>query len=124
MNALPALVAHSDTEPTCDLHWIGKQLGWDFEKRSSKKLEIFVSGLIASYDFPKPMPHQMHGGGISEDVNYPRSRWVKVGVLIWLVGYTPSDTPLTLDELAANTAADEMDSAALHLHLVGGTEVD
>lgn len=124
MNAIATLAAVHTADPTCNLHWIGRQLGWDFARRSDRALEQYVEGLIAELGFPRPLPHRKHGGGISTDVSYPRSSWIRVGVLQWLGDFLPPEAGAAVDAAAMHAAADDMDAAALNLRLVGGTHFE
>ena len=120
VNALAMIAGHAD-EPTCNLHWIGKQLGWDFARRSSAMLEDYVSGLIDFHGFPRPLPHRAHGGAICKGVSYPRSAWIRVGVLQWLANFLPPEAGAAITAAHEAAAAAEMDRAACHLHLVTGS---
>lgn len=115
MSALNFLLDRYGDKPTCNLHWIGRMLN---HGGSTHKLEEYVTRLIAEEGFPKPMPHLKHGGGLSHDVSYRRSQWIRAGVLEWLGRYLPPGAVAQDDDRAREAAADEMDRAAGHLHLV------
>ncbi len=115
MSALDFLFDRYGDEPTCTLHWIGRMLGHD---GSTQALEQYVSNLIATEGFPPPMPHRKHGGGISHEVSYRRSHWIRAAVLQWFSGYLPPAAGAALDDRARAAAADDMDRAAGNLQLV------
>lgn len=120
MSAFSKLLAATDAEPCCGLNWIGKQLG---HKGSEANLEAYVSELIDRAGFPKPLPHRKHGGGLSWDVSYSRSQWIRTGVISWLGDFLPPAAACAIDDLAREEAADEMDQAARSLTLLASNDV-
>lgn len=114
----PAL-ADGDMPPTCNCAWIAR---WFDHDGSEAIFEDFLEALISQRGFPKPLPHRRHGGTVSDDVHYTRSRWIRAGVVEWLGDYLPPDAHTMLETAAQEDAAEEMDEAALHLRLVACNE--
>lgn len=119
MSAFIDLLAPHDGTPTCNAHWIGKQLGHD---GSAATLEDYLETLIAEAGFPRPLPHRKHGGGLSFEVSYARSQWIRLGVVQWLEDFLPPPASAALEEKAFADAADEMDAAAQSLTLVASND--
>lgn len=120
MSLFTHLLAADDAPPTCNLQWICKRLGHDGTDASKVG---YVGGLIMAFGFPKPLPHLAHGGKVALGVHPQRSQWLRVGVEAWLADYLPPAGAAALDAAAQRAAAADMDSAAMNLRLVGGTEV-
>lgn len=119
MSAIYSLLGLSDQEPACTLHWIGTILGHD---GSSTDLEDYVTTLIAEEGFPAPFPHRKHGGGLTRDVHYKRSRWLKAAVIDWICDQLPPGTGEAIDDKKRSDAAQEMDARASNLHLVANND--
>lgn len=107
------------TDPHCNLAWIGKALAF---QGSEDLLREFVEGLIDQLDFPKPLPHRMHGGGVGRHVCPKRSQWLRAGVLQWLNTYLPPDASAALIARERAKNADLLDQRAGNLSLVGGID--
>lgn len=120
MSLLSQLLAPADGDPpTCNLQWICRQLG---EAGSDAAKITYVRGLIDEHGFPRPLPHLAHGGKVSLDIHAIRSQWIRAGVEAWIADFLPPAGAAALDAAAQRAAAADMDNAALHLRLVGGTE--
>jgi len=113
------LIPADGDPPTCNLQWICHQLGHD---GSDGAKITYVQGLIAQHGFPRPLPHLAHGGKVSLDIHATRSQWIRTAVEAWLADFLPPTATAALDAAAQRAAAADMDNAALHLRLVGGTE--
>lgn len=113
------IAAFDGADPTCNLHWIGVQLGHD---GSTASLEQYVAQLIADEGFPPPLPHLKHGGGLSRSVSYRRSQWIRAGVLAWLGHFLPPSASTAIEAADLEAAAREMDTAATHLQLVASND--
>lgn len=112
-----------DEEPTVTFHWIKSR----FRQRtmSDARFARFLAGLIAEQDFPRPLPHPRHGGGIEYGVAY-RSVWLKTGVEQWFENYLPPAAGAAIDAAARREAASAMDAAAARLgrpELIAGTDL-
>lgn len=115
-------VRSGNDQPTCTLHWICAQLGFE---GSDARRAAYVEGLIEQRGFPRPFPHSVHGGGLSDAVNPRRSRWLRIAVERWLSDFLPPDAAAAIDSEAAAAAAAEMDAAAARLtplRLVAGRD--
>lgn len=115
---LPSTLVHLDSEygDTCTFHRIKAWMGCTgSESRvSDARFAEFLTELIGTSQFPKPLPSPRHGGGIERGVT-PRSKWLKAGVLQWLSGYLPPDAADAIDTQALEQAARDMDAAAARL---------
>lgn len=107
-----------EAAPTCNAHWICAQLG--YTKKTDACRERYINRLIDDHGFPKPLPHEAHGGGISSEVNAKRSQWVRVAVERWLGDYLPPDSAAALEDDEAAAAAADMDAAAENLVFLFG----
>lgn len=105
-------------DPTCNLHWIARQLGCAGESDAHKIR--YVDQLIAHFGFPRPLPHLAHGGRVATTIHPVRSQWIRAGVEAWLADFLPPAGADAIDAAARRAAADEMDSAALGLKQLGG----
>lgn len=117
-----ARIGLEEEAPTCGFYWIRRAFGQSGAKSpSDARFAAFLTDLIDTQGFPRPLPHPKHGGGIETGVA-PKSEWLRAGVIEWFGDYLPPDTPAALDAAAEALAAADMDAAACGLRLVGGRE--
>lgn len=109
-----------DAEPTYPLLALRRLLGRrDFK---TGKLIKYVTALIESEGFPKPLPSWNQRKGLVRDV-VDDSRWIAAGVDAWLADFLPPDLSAAIDSAAMAAAADEMDAMAGNLRLIQGGRV-
>lgn len=104
---------------TCNLHYIRRELG---QSCSDRRMVLYLAQLIATEDFPRPLPTLVRGGTITREV-HRRSEWLREAVDAWIDGFTPPGAAAQLDRRDRQRAAADMDSSASNLRLVAGRDV-
>lgn len=101
---------------TCTIWQIRLMLGrGDYGDR---RIVAYLTGLVADFGFPPPLPHEKRGRVISGVTI--SSRWLRNAVDAWIDDFLPPDAAAAIDRAAQAAAADEMDGAAFGLKLIRG----
>ena len=106
-----------EPEPTYSFYALRRLLGAGGQ--SNGRFTSYVTALIASDGFPKPLPCWIQRTGLVRHVT-DRSRWLAAGVDAWLADFLSPDLSAAIDAAACAAAAEEMDAAAGTLRLIAG----
>lgn len=83
-----------------------------------------INDLIASSEFPEPLPLSEHGTGQLTRKVQQRSRWPLIAVDNWFDGLLPASALDAADRAQMLAAANDMDGRAHHLQLVRSGQGD
>lgn len=98
-------------QATVGILYIRQRLGrQDFKNR---RIIQYVTLLMRDKGFPPPLP-SMVGGRLTDDVTI-KSQWFRNAVDAWLGDFLPPDNAASVDKVAQQAAAHEMDQAAASL---------
>lgn len=100
------------TETTWPMHAVARRLGQ--HHRSAKWQRDYLTALIASQNFPRPLP-TMAAGQINTEISPTKSRWLAAAVQAWLDGFLPPEAVTARESEAANAAAARLDASADNL---------